>query len=220
MEKITNIENIEYLLTLEDKDWKKKVYDLLGVILVPEDDFMLCSSCGYAYLTDYTESDDGEIEITSIESLVDYISRMPVYKFGLSDCNLGYFRKSELFWAIYYKILIPNHYLDNPRNLVFGLRRIEGPAYKDATYNLDAENEIWFDTSYIGDDELTGSFIHLDDGITLEAVVDRFADIIKQAREKNDFDDTVPPFQYCKDAKFSVPSTYEEILKSMEIVDY
>lgn len=220
MEKITNIENIEYLLTLEDKDWKKRVYELLGVVLVPEDDFMLCSSCGYAYLTDYTESDDGEIEITSIESLVDYISRMPVYKFGLSDCDLGPFRKSELFWAVYYKVLIPNHYQDNPRNLVFGLRRIEGPAFRDATYNLWSDKEIWFDTSVCGADELTESVIRLDDDITLDALVDQFADIIKRAREKNDFDNTVPPFQYCRDAQFFVPLTYEEVLESMEILDY
>lgn len=227
---IGNIDKLQDLLTIEDTSWQKSVFNQTGLIVLPspkgQSSWELISSCGIGSLDDDAEyhwvngrDNTSYCEISNVEQLIKYIKEMDTYQSRLKNICLGLFYKSDLFWAIYARILSLNTYNDYPEESVYGLRAIEGPG-STCVNNSNYPNLLWFDTSVCGCNELPGIVVHLKKNDELSAVVTDVANQIREFREIQDWDDSYPSFSYNPDAPFFVPSSYNEVLSASKLIRY
>lgn len=120
---------MEHTLYTENPEWQQIVYEQTDVIVILRKGYgTLINNCGYIDLDRDAEycSKNGidctdYCEIKSIEELIDYIKSLESYNEFLCDISYDKFTKSELFWAIYARIISP---LDNQR-------RPDGSIYQD-----------------------------------------------------------------------------------------
>lgn len=235
MEAIRNIDALESVLSNEDPLWQRRIFDEIGVVVLPwrkgKPYWGLLSPCGLADLEDDVEihwvngsNESSYCNMTSIEQLTSYIQEMDTYQYVLKDVDLGGFNKSDLFWAIYYRILLLNRYSDDDPymggGLVYGMRAIKGPGERllDESSGKDC---LWFDTSVCGVDQLAGTYVNIKKKGELSCIVEDVANQIREFREmQHDWDDAYPPLLYDPDAPFQVPSTYDEVFASYELISY
>ena len=235
MERIHNIDVLEKILSKEDPLWQRRVYEEIGVAVLPWKEekpyWGLISSCGLADLEDDAEhrvangrDESSCCDICSIEQLISYIKRMDTYRNVLQDISLGEFNKSDLFWAVYYRILFLNRYPNDfdpymGGRLIYGMRAIEGPGsnWLDAE---NGENSLWLDTSVCGIDVMPGTIVHLGTNDILSDVVANVANLIREYSDIQDTDDTFSSFIFDPNAPFHVPSTFDEVVSSYKLICY
>ena len=194
---------------------KDMIGDKLFLILlvIPAKDNMqynwtLLSNCGETDLDSSTErrwSEGKEVaeycEIKNISSLIEYIKAMESFHMVLKDVDFGGFKKSELFWAIQYRIMHQNLYT-NSSEQVYGMRSI---------YN-DGEN-AFFDISVCGIDQISDIVLEMQRNIPLETAVAKVAEQINGFREmQSDWDEKeIPLFKYSPMIQYYVPKTLQDI---------
>ncbi len=114
MKAISNIQYINNDLRQADPDWQKTVFAETGVIVSPLIRYVtLISTCGFIDLDSdavYSYADGDSTEYCTIETpqqLAEYIREMPSCSSCLSDVDLGGFTKSQLYWAVWNRIILP-----------------------------------------------------------------------------------------------------------------
>ena len=207
MKAIKNTDCLEQILNTENPEWQRIVYDQTGVIAIFRKGYgTLFSNCGYIDLDRDAEycSKNGidcteYCEIKSIDELINYIKGMESYAEFLCDISYGKFTKSELFWAIYARIICP---LDNQR-------RSDDSLYQDwslfsiGSYQehidlymalVDYDScEFWLDVSL--DTELNEALTQLD---------------LDMCRVTEDIEE-VPQYMVQENTAFAVPNSYKEL---------
>jgi len=217
MEKIDNLFILEKELLLENPNWKKEIYNKLGVLVIPDKDYWtLYSNCGELdldYDVEYVYSDNEDrtlkCEVHSIKELEDYIIRMPGYNLILEDVSLGKTSKSSAFWGIYSCILKHNLYDGDINNQVYGLKRIIGPE----------DGYITFDASICGVDEIGSMIYKINENTTLHDIVNFFVEELKQLDYPSQ-DEEVPTFMYNLDESIIIPNNFDELMQMKDLIQY
>ena len=118
MKGIRNINRLSVLLERENAAWQRVIYENTDTMPLFSDKYvLLVSNCGYIDLdndAEYTYSRGNDLteycDIESINDLIAYIKEMESYRKYLIDRSFGRFSKSDLFWAVFCRIL---HYSEN-----------------------------------------------------------------------------------------------------------
>lgn len=225
---IRNIKELCNILSSENMEWQKKVFNHLGVVVIPggerQFDWELYSSCGRACLDDNTDTDClnekgmiAYVVINCIDDLIQYISEMDTYRLVLKDIRIGSFFKSELFAAIYNCILMENTYANG--DFVYGLKAIHGTD--GSPWRTLAANELWFDMSMCGIDQLAGIEVLLAGQDTLSDVLKMIATQLKEFRDIQDWPKSeVPLFTCSLEKRFVVPTTFEDVVNASKYIRY
>ncbi len=222
MGRIRNVVELKELLINEKKNWQNIIFETTGVVVLPTEnigsnDWRLFSCCGESDLSaleyGFVERDlnSEDCSIKSIGELIEYITQSGTYNAVLQDINFGRFRKSELFWAIQYRIMYQNCYGGNPSEQIYGMRSISTEG-----------NTLWFDISACGLDEIPGIEVQLSEQDTLDSVVEQVAKQIKDFRDSQlDWKkEEYPLFTYDPAVEFIVPRSFEEVCNAMRKVQY
>ena len=221
---IGNIDTLQRQLAKEDAVWQQRVFNETGVVVLPspkgQSYWKLISACGSGYLDDIeyhcrNGGDDSSCcDIQSVEQMITYIKEMDSYRYVLQDVDLGGFKKSDLFWTIYYRIFFPNRYSDD--SLVYGMKQIVGPGC--APLQNMGNEELWFRASAVGIDELGVITISLSEQPSLNDIVDSFAEELRSVW--SDLDMGEQEFEYDRNGKVVVPKTYDEVVKTLDLMSY
>ncbi len=223
---IGNINELEKLLTKEDACWQQRVFSETGVVVLPspkgQSYWELVSSCGSGDLDNDSEyhwingkDESSYCTIASVKDLITYIKGMDTYRYALNDINLGSFNKSDLFWAIYYRIILLNRYPDDD-SPVYGMKAIEGPG---ASSQIElGQSELWFRASAVGIDELGVITISLSEEMSLDSVVDSFAEELRDVWSNLSMGDL--EYKYDRSVKAIIPKTYDEVVDSINMMCY
>ena len=131
MKAILNVTELSHLLSQQDINWQRAVYDRTGVIpAVQNGGMVLFSNCGKIDLdcdAEYHWRSGKDLtayyEVRSINDLIKYILQMESYRDCLLDTSFGTFSKADLFWAVCSTIIDPS----------------ENQLHKDGTYHPDWE---------------------------------------------------------------------------------
>ena len=142
MQAISNLSALQSILSAENPDWQRTIYDCTKTIPIPYQNgkrICLFGACGYIDLDDdavytYKKGIDltAYIEINSIDALCKYILAMESYQNTLVDMSFGQFSKSELFWGIWSTLISPQANQQRPNGSYtqdWGLYQIQ--RYKD-----------------------------------------------------------------------------------------
>ena len=139
MKAIGNIQDLVDILSTEDTDWQKTIYNKTGVlVLINKHGGVLLSNCGYVDLdvdAEYRSLHGKDVTqytvIKSIQDLIEYILEMDSYHNYLVDIPLGQFTKSELFWSVQNQIILADG----------NQRRSDGTVYQDwGLYRISVYN--------------------------------------------------------------------------------
>ncbi len=226
MKQIRNTDDLESVLSSEEPLWQMRVFDRTGVAVLPKKEgqpyWRLISSCGTADLDDDAEVHwvNGQdvspsCEILNVDQLISYIHEMDTYDSILKDVDLGGFKKSELFWTIYYRILYMNRYpTDDPYMAgipVFGMKQIIGGHSQNIS-----QSELWFRASAVGVDELGSITVSLSENMSLNDIVDYLASQLRLFWDDLDMGDQ--EFRYDRNASVIIPKTYDDVVNSRKII--
>lgn len=200
MKAIKNMQTFFELLSKEDQDWQLRVYDQTGVIVHGG---YLFSKCGYIDLdreAEYCMRDGVDCtdycEITSIKDLCDYILGMDGYKDYLTDISYGKFTKSELFWAIYARLICPE---TNQRHTDGSIYK-EWGLYSIGKYDGHVElNMALIDYNYADFELDINENTELNEALALLSK--------EMCRVTEDIED-VPQYMVIEEEPFSVPNDY------------
>ena len=219
---IMDMHELEKLLSNENADWRKIVFEKSGVVVIPRDSIAehywrlvsCCGECDFDSLEFDSESYKNTVEVKHIKSIADlitYITESKQFRVVLQDINFGTFNKSDLFWAIQYRIMRQNCYDGNPLMQVYGMRAITNEG-----------NTLCFETSACGLDEIPGVEIELGNQDTLDYVVEQFAKQLEEFREsQTDWtEEEYPAFSYVPTEVYRVPRTFEEVSEAMKSIQY
>ena len=207
MKAIKNIDCLEHTLYTENPEWQQNIYDQTGVIVLLRKGYgTLFNNCGYIDLdrdAEYCSKNGVDCteycEIKSIEELINYIKSMESYNEFLCDTSYGKFTKSELFWAIYARIISP---LDNQR-------RPDGSIYQDWSLFSIGSYQKHIDL-YMALVDYDSREFRLDispETELNEALTQLALDMCHITEAANE----VPQYTVCKNANFVVPNRYEEL---------
>lgn len=199
MKPIKDRDELLHILENENPNWQKEIYEKTGVILMFANyGAVLFSNCGYLDFdcdtACYYRSGTDE---TAIASLVECIKSMESYAEYLVDFSYGKFTKSELFWGIYERILLP---IEN-QTLPDGTIETLWGLYKIGRY----EEQVWLDMALIASDEINFE-IDITKETTLHEALDSIAMTMTEITE-------IPGFCLKNvEKEYEVPRTYNELL--------
>ena len=208
MDAIKNIDELPQILAAENPKWQKIVYEETGVIvLLNRNGGTLLSKCGYIDLdcdVEYSYKNGVDCtdycEICSIKELTDYIVSMESYKEYLCDISYGKFTKSELFWAIYARIICP---MENQR-------REDGTIYQDwGLFSIGMYKEYVELHMALVDFDSTEFLYHIDEYTELNDILNLLADEMCEITEGID---GVPQYKAIPQIPFYVPVSYESLM--------
>ena len=232
MDRIRNIDTLERVLISEDPLWQRRVFAETGVAVLPWEKgkpyWELISSCGLADLEDDSEyawkngkDVSTDCVISSVNDLISYIMQMVSYSTVLKDVDLGGYRKSELFWAIYYRILNQNRYPDDDPYMsgrpIFGMKQIVGPGCTSGNVEKDA---LWFRASMVDVDELGVIEISTQEYPSFNQVMNAFAEDLRGVWESLDMDTLTDGFKYDSELRVIIPSSYDEVINSRNMIRF
>ena len=226
MKQIRNTDDLESVLSSEEPLWQMRVFDRTCVAVLPKKEgqpyWRLISSCGTADLDDDAEVHwvngrdvSPSCEILNVDQLITYIQEMDTYDSILKDVDLGGFKKSELFWTIYYRILYMNRYPNDDPYMggipVFGMEQIIGGPSQ--TIN---QFELNFKASAVGVDELGSITVSISKNTSLDDVVDCLASQMRFFWDELDMGDQ--EFRYERNAIAIIPKTYGDVVNSCKMI--
>ena len=213
MKAIRNQKELKSLLEAEDINWQEIVFNQTGVIVLFSDtDATLVSNCGYIdldadaeYRYVYGEDKTEYCVISSINELIKYIIQMESYQDYLKDVSLGKFKKSELFWAIYSKVITAEENvrrIDGTTEQDWGLYRI-GEYY----YSTKDENVITLDMALIAYDSCE-IWLSRNDNLSLNDYLNLLTAELNSTTETIE---EIPVYRVCQNKVTMVPKTYAEL---------
>lgn len=211
MKAIRNMNRLSTLLEHENTAWQRVIYENTNTLPVFFDKYaLLVSNCGYVDLDndaeysyskgcDHTEYCD----IESINDLIIYIKGMESYRKYLIDRSFGRFSKSDLFWAVFYRILRYSENLKCNDGSIY-------PAWHLSSIHED-EGRIVLDMALVDYDSIEMS-LNIEANTTLDDALETLV------TEINQINTTVDGLsQYSIDhIAAQVPHTYEELQRSIE----
>lgn len=210
---IKNIESLNEILLKQDPEWKKKVYNEIGVYCMKNDhmhSYVLYSTSGSADLDDevcyYSDNKDFE-EIESVNDLVDYIKSMESFKTILMDKSYGKVKKSELFNDILYNIVVPT------------IEQTKKKYGDDAVYIvpfniIDDGFSVLFNYAYSGIDE-TYEKLKVENTSTIESIMEQFIENISKVITENNLSVELT----ISKKHFNVPKSFNELKQIAELLE-
>lgn len=214
MKIIKNKERLEFILSNENPEWQKIVYEKTGVIAYFNNSntgdcyIDLISFCGYidAEIDSYNSS--GYCEILSISSFIENILQAKSYTQYLKDVSLGVFSKSQLYWNVYSQILRAKENLQHKHDdfLLSSITCID-----DAPIH-HIEEEINLNMEYIGVDELN-CYIEKSDSLTIASALTQ---ILNEIKAICDDDDSIQNYKVYPEYRITPPQTFDELKDYIE----
>ena len=208
MKAIRNSEHLLEILSNESENWQEIIFNKTNVILLLNKNPILFGNCGYIDLdmdSEYryiSKVDETEyIEIHSIRDIIDYILNMPSYHKYLKDISYGEYTKSELFWAIYDRVIFA------PQNLK--LKSVIGETLYGLYTISEYNGELELDMAVVDRDAVC---LSLPLGLTLNETLNS---LVKKLNECA-VDIEEPLYTNRVENDVRVPKSYEELLKKLE----
>lgn len=210
MKAIRNINHLSALLERENATWQRLIYENTNTIPIFSDKYtLLVSNCGYIDLdsdAEYTYGKGNDLteycDIESISDLSAYIKEMESYRKYLIDRSFGQFSKSDLFWAVFCRIL---HYSEN-------LKSNSGSTYQ--AWHLSSihedEGKIVLDMALVDYDSIEIS-LNIEADTTLD---DALEVLVTEINQINATVDELSKYSIDHIAA-QVPHTYDELQKSI-----
>ena len=207
MKAIKNTDCLEHILKIENLEWQRIVYDQTGVIVIFQKGYgTLISNCGYIDLdrdAEYCYKNGIDCtkycEIKSIDELINYIRGMESYAEFLCDISYGKFTKSELFWAIYARIICPE---DNQK-------RPDGTVYQDwGLYSIGSYKEYIDLNMALVDYDSGGFWLDVSAETQLNEVLNQLVQDMCKVTEDIE---GIPQYTVKENICFDVPNSYLDL---------
>ncbi len=214
MKAISNIQYINDDLMQADPLWQRTVFAGTGVFVSPLIRYVsLLSSCGYIDLDAdavYSYGPEGDqtqyCTVSSPEDLIAYIKEMPSYGACLTDRPLGSFSKAELYWAVWFRIILARE----------NITRADGSLAQEwCLYRIESgEDSVCFKMALIDLDDVDIE-MPLSEGLTLDDALEFLCAEMNRVAEAEGFSKC----RVCEGEAFEVPSTCPEVVKMFQETD-